>query len=651
MVDLGGTFKTADHIGKERKTPAKISIFTRPVTNTKNQKKYGWPGLYDLLTGEPEAIPNNTSDIKAEYGNYYVRGDINGNRDDDHLGDCCLLIMDIDKPVDGLPLPTPEESHQALKGTTHAVHSSATPGRSRIIFPVEIYQKEDTEKLTKAAYVFCRSRGLNFGYAGESETKSQPWFLPQTTDFEAHQAYGQVNGTMFDSSTVDTSEYEEQKENPADPFPDTSDHNPMRDFIAELKSGTIHQAAKTFAGWRAKTTDLSVGQVFDEIDALVESNCSDSEKVKRWFAGERDKLEKWFQKEVADKKDAGEQEESEPDVEKKSIDDILGGFEVKREYVDSLGNEEFLVDNLIIKQHIITIIAMSGAGKTTYIFNHAAPQMAKKGLKVRYIDADSPASDHKRMKATADKYGFMFLNPDVNQGTSSEMLMKYLRGIADIQSDLTDNVFIFDTLKKFADMMSKGSVKEFYKLARKLTTLKATIILLGHANKYRDKDGNLIFEGVNDVKSDSDELIFFEATPGGIDGIDVTTVVDTSKGAKVRGLFEPFSFNISTSREITFHKNPLDLADNSATSSPKATDLEILETAKKYLAERDEPVGQSPLVQHVVDMTKAGKNRVRGLIVRNSSQKDKPNSDDKMFAYTVGERNTHKYELFYITEI
>ncbi len=158
MVDLGGTFKAADHIGKERKTPAKISIFSRPVSNTIKQKKYSWPGLCGLLTGEPEAIPNNTSDIKAEYGDYYVRGDINGNRDDEHLGDCCLLIMDIDKPVDGLPLPTPEESHQALKGTTHAVHSSATLGRSRIIFPVEIYQKEDTEKLTKAAYVFCRSR-------------------------------------------------------------------------------------------------------------------------------------------------------------------------------------------------------------------------------------------------------------------------------------------------------------------------------------------------------------------------------------------------------------------------------------------------------------------------------------------------------------
>ncbi len=34
------------------KSTAKISVFNRPVSNTKNQKKYSWRGLFELLTGE-----------------------------------------------------------------------------------------------------------------------------------------------------------------------------------------------------------------------------------------------------------------------------------------------------------------------------------------------------------------------------------------------------------------------------------------------------------------------------------------------------------------------------------------------------------------------------------------------------------------------
>ncbi|MBV5330330.1 MAG: hypothetical protein JZU65_22320, partial [Chlorobium sp.] len=138
----------------------------------------------------------------------------------------------------------------------------------------------------------------------------------------------------------------------------------------------------------------------------------------------------------------------------------------------------------------------------------------------------------------------------MNQGTSIESLRETLKEIADSDSDLTDWVFFFDTLKKMADLLQKNSVKQFYALCRKLASRGATIVLLGHANKYRDnEDKHLIFEGVGDVKSDSDELIMFERMPNQNGGIDVTTVVDTNKGAKVRGIFEPISFHISPERE------------------------------------------------------------------------------------------------------
>lgn len=325
--------------------------------------------------------------------------------------------------------------------------------------------------------------------------------------------------------------------------------------------------------------------------------------------------------------------------------ELLGGYEVSNEYVNSLGQERFIYENLLIQQHVVTIISMSGSGKTTFFYFVVAPALAKKGLTVWYIDADSPASDHKKMKEVANKHGFRFLNPDTNRGTSSESLIADLKKIADAHQDMTDNVFFLDTVKKFADLMSKGSMKEFYKLARKLANLGATIVLLGHANKYRDKDGNLVFEGVGDVRSDSDELIQLESKKNSSGGIDVTTVVDSDKGAKVRGVFKPFSFNISASREITFYDKPKNVVDRNISATPKATDNEILDAIFEYLKTATEPVKQKQLADHVASMTGAGIRRVKQLIVQNAGLKESPQGGDSQFVYTVGLKNAHLYEL------
>lgn len=324
---------------------------------------------------------------------------------------------------------------------------------------------------------------------------------------------------------------------------------------------------------------------------------------------------------------------------------LLEEFVMKDAYVNNLGKEKFLYPDLIIERHILTLIAMSGGGKTTFIFFYVVPKLADMGLTVWYIDADSPASDHKIMKDTADRHSFKLVNPDVNPGTDMNGLLKAIREIADASADLTGWVFVIDTLKKVADLMSKGSVKDFYQLARKLCNLGATVILLGHANKFRDKEGNLVFEGTGDVRSDTDELIFLERKPNSGGGIDVTTISDHDKGGKVRGIFNPFSFNISESREITFYENAIPTIDFTATSTPKATDDEIIAAAKKYLILQSQPAIQKQLVQHTSDMTGANEKRVRQVIVRNSEPRDAMHRYGLPFLFNVGSRNAHYYEL------
>lgn len=324
---------------------------------------------------------------------------------------------------------------------------------------------------------------------------------------------------------------------------------------------------------------------------------------------------------------------------------LLEAYAVGQDYVDKLGNEGFLFNNLIIKQHVVTIIAESGGGKTTFFFRYVAPHLAKQGLQVVYIDADSPPSEHRDMKTIADEHGFKFLNSDANQGTSIEGLLDLLKEIADSDTDLPNWVIFFDTLKKMADLLQKNSVKKFYVLCRKLAAKGATIVLLGHANKFRDKEGHLVFEGVGDVKSDSDELILLERVPNQDGGIDVTTVVDSSKGAKVRGIFKPISFHISPEREITLLGSALKLPDLTTTGAIKATNEEILTAATDYLSQCSEPVKQKDLARHVADVTGAGQKRVRSLIISNSAQKGLAEAFLTRFVYTKGERNTFLYEL------
>ena len=118
--------------------------------------------------------------------------------------------------------------------------------------------------------------------------------------------------------------------------------------------------------------------------------------------------------------------------------------------------------NLVIARHILVVIAMSGGGKTAFLLKEVVPYMVKEGAKVIYVDADSPVSEHKSMKAFADKIGFKLINPTVNVGTGIDSLIRKLHAMVDGGVDLSGTVFIFDTLKKFTDLMNKTSFKDFF---------------------------------------------------------------------------------------------------------------------------------------------------------------------------------------------
>jgi len=322
----------------------------------------------------------------------------------------------------------------------------------------------------------------------------------------------------------------------------------------------------------------------------------------------------------------------------KSVDDVFGEYTVTEEYVSGLGQEKWLYPDLVISGHILVLIAMSGGGKTTFLFCEVAPYMAKNGATVYYIDADSPASEHKAMKAFADAAGFKFINPTTRIGRSIKDFVADLQKLVKSGADLTGRVFIFDTLKKFTDLMNKTSVKDFFSLCRSMNNLGATCVFSAHANKFRDKEGHLIPEGVGDVKNDTDDLILFERQPRPAGGINVTSVVDPDKGAKTRGLFKPFSFTITVDREIQHRKDVIDPVDYSTTRAPMATDEEILQAAEDLLREAATPIPKTTLSANIRDkIDGAGIKRIRRIITANAAKVGSCKRPTR-FEYSIGPR-------------
>ena len=121
-----------------------------------------------------------------------------------------------------------------------------------------------------------------------------------------------------------------------------------------------------------------------------------------------------------------------------------------------------------------------------------------------------------------------------------------------------NKVFIFDTLKKMTDVIQKQAAKKLYNVLRQLTAKGMTICLLAHTNKY-EAEGNPVYEGTGDLRSDVDNLIYLIPHKDDRTG----SMMVSAKPDKIRANFEPITFEIDSNRNVT----QLDLYVNTAAES------------------------------------------------------------------------------------
>ena len=207
---------------------------------------------------------------------------------------------------------------------------------------------------------------------------------------------------------------------------------------------------------------------------------------------------------------------------------------------------EFIYEKIITKGLITVIAAPPNGGKTT-IAMHMATVMAANGFQVFYIDYDSSGihiGEYFKLTHHANIEYWTEIDSDLD----AQSLVNQLVEASKNEGNQPDCVYIFDTLKKFTNLMNKAKVAEFMSKMRSLTRNGATVILLAHTNKRPEMDGCYLFEGVGDVKNDCDNLFYF--LPMKNDDGSITVTVDLGDSSKKKALLEPCTFVIQPNRTV-----------------------------------------------------------------------------------------------------
>lgn len=290
-------------------------------------------------------------------------------------------------------------------------------------------------------------------------------------------------------------------------------------------------------------------------------------------------------------------------------------FTVSSKEAEAIVNPEWIIENLVIRGHLIVIPAEPNGGKTT-IFFQLCRDMVEKGFKVFYVNADVSGGDAKDMVFEAKEAGFTLMLPDMKVGLSMNDVVLNLMKMNLSGGDFSNYVFIFDTLKKMTDVINKTRSKELYKTLRGLSSKGMTIVLLAHTNKYTDENGKPIFEGTADLRSDVDELIYMIPQKHDDGSLTVSTDPD-----KVRGKFKPLTFHISPDREVTLAESFIDTARQNKRQKQKDTDLSVIDAIDRAIEAN--VTTQTGIVAYCKEHFGIGKRTAQGVLKRWSQGEDR----------------------------
>lgn len=264
-------------------------------------------------------------------------------------------------------------------------------------------------------------------------------------------------------------------------------------------------------------------------------------------------------------------------------------YKLSNEETELLSDPAWVVPKLIAEGHVVAVVAKPNGGKTTILF-HIACDIATR-YTVVYVDADTNPADAKRRRFLATEAGVHYLTPEFKVGKSMRDVVVDLERMAAGDVDLTGHVWFFDTLKKMANVINKDSLKATLALMRKLSARGLTVVLLGHTNKYRNADGEYVFEGTNDLMADVDELLYFEPRENPDKSLTVST-----RCTKRRADIGEFTWDVGADRIVTQRDHYVDVAAEERRQEQEEADSTAIEAIRECLA--NGPKKQTEIVAH-----------------------------------------------------
>lgn len=275
---------------------------------------------------------------------------------------------------------------------------------------------------------------------------------------------------------------------------------------------------------------------------------------------------------------------------------VLNKYLVTEEDVKSIKSQTHKYKKCVPGGQLFILVGVGGSGKTTvmeYICNHIPGE-------VYYFNMDTPSVHIPEARIRAEEGNYHLLCPDLKGGI--DQVVNDLVDINQDGIDLSEVTIVLDTIKKIMDMGDKGDIKRLMKVLRSLTAKGATVIGLGHTNKYANDDGWPNYEGTVDLRNDCDAMacLIHCRKPNDPDTI-ITSLYWQEQGwehAKDRGEVEPATWVIdrSNNRKVT----ELDTWVDTKKLNDEAQQLEqagdILHDLIEYLASQPEGVNQSQVV-------------------------------------------------------
>lgn len=285
----------------------------------------------------------------------------------------------------------------------------------------------------------------------------------------------------------------------------------------------------------------------------------------------------------------------------------VNDFTMTQEEIDQIADPTWVYENLIIEGHIGAWVAEPNGGKTT-IAEYVAGQISEE-YDVYYVNSDVSGTDSKWTYQKAVEGGYTLLLPDMRVGLSMNGVVDHLDQLANSGQLLTKQVWIFDTLKKMTDVINKKKAKELYNNLRSMSAKGATIVLLAHTNKYKDKNGKPIYEGTGDLRADIDEMIYFIPLKCPDGSMTVSTEPD-----KVRGSFEPLTFEITPDRQVRPSEDFVDIQLHRAEAAQKRVDQPIVELVQECC--KDKPKNTTEILKYCHEEAGLSKTKVYPVLRR-----------------------------------